>query len=145
MYGLDLSAHYHPHWLHNLHWEGNFSYIQFESPQDSAISLLPPTRLQNEIQYHWDFNGAIQKIELSISHAWMAAQTRVSFQETPSESYQLLHLNARCYIEKKGIWMLQTGLRNLTNSAYIDHLSRLKNIGMPGPGRHFYISLKYQV
>ena len=145
LYGLDVSAHYHPHWLHHLHWEASFSYIQFQSPQDSAISLLPPTRLQNELQYHWDFSGKIQKIEVSLSHQWMAAQTRVAFQETTSESYQLLHFNARFHLEKNGAWMIQTGVRNLTNSSYIDHLSRLKNIGMPGPGRHFYVSLKYQV
>ena len=145
LYGLDLSAHYHPHWLHNLHWEGNFSYIHFQSPQDSALSFLPPTRLQNELQYHWDIKRSIQKVELSVSHTWLAAQTRVAYQETPSESYHLLNLNARVYFEKEGAWILQTGLQNLTNSTYIDHLSRLKNIGMPGPGRHFYISLKYQV
>ncbi|MEN9994334.1 MAG: hypothetical protein RL762_991 [Bacteroidota bacterium] len=145
LYGLDLSAHYHPHWLHRLHWEGNFSYLNFQSPQDSAITLLPPTRLQNELQYHWDFSGKIQKIELSVSQIWIAAQTRVAFQESTSKSYQLLHLNARLHLQKNGNWMLQTGVRNLTNSTYIDHLSRLKNIGMPGPGRHFYVSLKYQV
>ncbi len=145
LYGVDLSAHYHPHWLHHLHWEASFSYIQFKSPQDSAISLLPPTRLQNELQYHWNFSGVVQKLEVSLSHQWMAAQTRVAFQETTSESYQLLHFNTRLYLEKNGAWVLQTGVRNLTNSTYIDHLSRLKNIGMPGPGRHFYISLKYQV
>jgi iron complex outermembrane receptor protein len=145
LYGLDLSAHYHPHWLHNLHWEGNFSYIQFVSAQDSAISLLPPTRLQNELQYHWDFKRHIKKLEVSLSHTWIAAQTRVAYQEASSESYQLFNANARLYIEKQGSWILQTGLRNLTNSAYIDHLSRLKNIGMPGPGRHVYVSLKYQV
>lgn len=145
LYGLDLSAHYHPHWLHNLHWEGGFSYIQFKSPQDSAISLLPPTRLQNELKYHWDFSGSLKKVELSLSHTWIAAQTRVAYQETTSESFQLIHLNARVYLEKNGSWVLQSGVRNLANSSYIDHLSRLKNIGMPGPGRHFYISLKYQV
>jgi iron complex outermembrane receptor protein len=145
LYGLDLSAHYHPHWLHNLHWEGNFSYIQFVSAQDSAISLLPPTRLQNELQYHWDFNRYIKKLELSLSHVWIAAQTRVAYQEATSESYQLFNVNARLYLEKQGSWILQTGVRNLTNSAYIDHLSRLKNIGMPGPGRHVYVSLKYQL
>jgi iron complex outermembrane receptor protein len=145
LYGLDLSAHYHPHWLHRLHWEGNFSYLNFQSPQDSAITLLPPTRLQNELQYHWDFSGKIQKIELSVSHIWIAAQTRVAFQESTSKSYQLLHLNARLHLQKNGNWQLQTGVRNLTNSMYIDHLSRLKNIGMPGPGRHFYVSLKYQI
>lgn len=145
LYGLDLSAHFHPHWLHNLHWEGNFSYVNFRSPSDSVISMLPPTRLQNELRYQWDLNKRFNRIELSISHVWIAAQTRVAYQETTSESYQLIHLNARIYLEKNGNWIFQTGVRNLTNSTYIDHLSRLKNIGMPGPGRHFYLSLKYQV
>ena len=145
LYGLDLSAHYHPHWLHDLHWEGNFSYVNLTSTQDSAVSLLPPTRLQNELKYQWTFNRPLKKVELSLSHQWIAAQNRVAYQETPSEAYQLLHVNMRVHYEKNGAWTLQTGVRNLTNSNYIDHLSRLKNIGMPGPGRHFYISLKYQV
>ena len=145
LYGLDLSAHYHPHWLHDLHWEGNFSYVNLTSTQDSAVSLLPPTRLQNELKYQWTFNRPLKKVELSFSHQWIAAQNRVAFQETPSEAYQLLHVNMRVHYEKYGTWTLQTGVRNLTNTNYIDHLSRLKNIGMPGPGRHFYISLKYQV
>ncbi len=144
LYGLDLSAHYHPHWLHNLHWDGNFSYIHFQSPQDSTISFLPPTRLQNELQYHWQFKRSIQKVELSCSHTWLFAQSRVAYQETPSESYYLLHLNARAYYEKKGTWILQAGVQNLTNNIFIDHLSRLKNIGMPGPGRHFYVNIKYR-
>jgi len=92
-----------------------------------------------------NFSGVVQKLEISLSHQWMAAQTRVAFQETTSESYQLLHFNTRFYLQKNGAWVLQTGVRNLTNSTYIDHLSRLKNIGMPGPGRHFYVSLRYQV
>ncbi len=145
LYGLDFSAHYHPHWMHNLHWEGNFSYVNYQSPQDSAISFLPPTRLQNELLYHWEFKGNIQKLELSCSHSWLLAQIRVAYQETPSDSYNLLHLNARVYMEQKGTWILQAGVQNLTNKTYIDHLSRLKNIGMPGPGRHFYLSLKYRV
>jgi len=145
LYGLDLSAHYHPHWLHHLHWEGSFSYVQFISEQDSSISLLPPTRIQNELKYDWIRKGALGKIEFSISHQWMAAQTRVAYQETSSPSYQLIHFNTRLHLEKNGAWILQTGIRNLTNSMYIDHLSRLKNIGMPGPGRHLYVSVKYQV
>jgi outer membrane receptor protein involved in Fe transport len=119
--------------------------VNLSSPQDSAVSLLPPTRLQNELRYQWDLNKKISRIELSINHVWIAAQTRVAYQETTSESYQLINLNARMYLEKNGNWTFQTGVRNLTNSTYIDHLSRLKNIGMPGPGRHFYLSLKYQV
>jgi iron complex outermembrane receptor protein len=145
LYGLDLSAHFHPHWLHNLHWEGNFSYVNFYSPTDSVISMLPPTRLQNDIQYHWELNGKINKIEVSLSHIWIAAQTRVAYQETSSLAYQLIHLNTRIHFEKYGNWIIQTGVRNLTNSNYIDHLSRLKNIGMPGPGRHVYVNIKYQI
>lgn len=145
LYGVDISGHFHPHWMHQLHWESSISYIHFTSPQDSAISLLPPMRLLNELQYHWGFSGKLEKIELSISHQWMASQTRVAYQETPSLAYHIIHINGRLYVAKNGSWVMQTGVRNLTNTTYVDHLSRLKNIGMPGPGRHFYVSLKYQV
>ena len=106
---------------------------------------MPPSRLQNELKYHWDISSKVEKLELSLSHLWMAAQNRVAFMETPSQDYQVLNLNARLYFEYKGNWILQTGVRNLTNANYIDHLSRLKNIGMPAPGRHFYLSIRYQV
>lgn len=140
--GVDISWHYHPHGLHALHWEGNLSLIQFTNATDSSISLLPPARLQNELRYDIKAKGLISHIELSLSHVLMAAQNQVAFQETTSSAYQLLHLNARMSLKQQK-WVLQTGIRNLTNTTYIDHLSRLKNISMPGPGRNFYLSIQY--
>jgi iron complex outermembrane receptor protein len=140
--GADISWHYHPHWLHALHWEGNFSALQFTSATDSSISLLPPARLQNELRYDLKSKGLISHVELSLSHVLMAAQNQVAFQEATSVSYQLLHFNARMSLKQQQ-WVLQTGIRNLTNTSYIDHLSRLKNIAMPGPGRNFYLSIQY--
>jgi serine/threonine-protein kinase len=41
--------------------------------------------------------------------------------------------------------LLCPGCKNLLNEQYIDHLSRLKNIEMPAPGRNVYVSLNYRI
>ena len=50
--------------------------------------------------------------------------------------------NIKVFSQKKE-FMVNIGVRNLLNTWYIDHLSRLKNIQMPFPGRNVYVSLKY--
>jgi outer membrane receptor protein involved in Fe transport len=37
------------------------------------------------------------------------------------------------------------GVKNILNERFIDHLSRLKNIAMPAPGRNFYLSVQFKM
>ena len=65
--------------------------------------------------------------------------------ETTSPSYQLIHVGANFKLDYKNPLFIKVGVRNLLNENYIDHLSRLKNIGLEAPGRNIYISLKMNI
>jgi iron complex outermembrane receptor protein len=75
----------------------------------------------------------------------MDAQRKVAFMETPSESYNVLDVAMAFELTGKQRWEFRLGVKNLLNEQYIDHLSRLKNIGMPAPGRNAYVSIHFKL
>ena len=76
-----------------------------------------------------------------VQHQYVLSQNRVESGETPSSDYQLMNVAANF---KFGSLMgISAGVRNVFNEEYIDHLSRLKNIGMYHPGRNFFVQLAF--
>lgn len=144
-YGTDLGVHYHPHFAHRLHVESSLSLIYAQSATDSSVSLLPQPRIQNTVKYSFDFGKKFVLKDLTIQYAWLGKQNQVAFNESPSDSYHLLHAALSFDIRLKSIFSCSIGCKNMLNTKYIDHLSRLKNIQMPNPGRNFYISLSYKL
>ncbi len=142
-YGSDIGIHYHPHFAHNLHFESTFSWVQTQTATDSSISLIPPARFTNSIRYDFNIGKKLQFKDVMVQHTFMTAQNKVAFNETRSPSYQLLDASLRFIWNIKTPLHLQIGCKNILNSSYIDHLSRLKNIEMPSPGRNFYLSLNF--
>lgn len=144
-YGSDIGIHYHPHFAHNLHFESTFSWVQTQTATDSSISLIPPARFTNSIRYDFNIGKKLQFKDVMVQHTFMTAQNKVAFNETRSPSYQLVDASLRFIWNIKTPLHLQLGCKNILNSNYIDHLSRLKNIEMPSPGRNFYLSLNFFV
>ena len=144
-YGNDVGLHYHPHFAHDLHLETTWSYIQANSPSDSSVSMLPPQRIQTSLRYTFDGDAAIRLKEINVMHTFMGAQRTVANLETPSAAYQVVDVAFGFSLGRKALWDLRVGCKNLLNEQYIDHLSRLKNIEMPAPGRNVYVSLNYRI
>lgn len=144
-FGNDVGLHYHPHFAHNLHLETTWSYIHAESPADSSVSLLPPQRFQTTLRYTFDGGSRIRLKEINLMHTYMGEQRNVANLETPSMAYQVFDLALAFAFGRKSGWDLRVGCRNLLDERYIDHLSRLKNIEMPAPGRNIYISFTYRL
>jgi iron complex outermembrane receptor protein len=80
-----------------------------------------------------------------MQYTYMNAQNRIAFNETASPAYQLLDASMQFTWNGKTPFEVQVGCRNIFNSTYIDHLSRLKNISMPSPGRTIYLSLNFNI
>ena len=59
------------------------------------------------------------------------------------KAYHVLDVALAVAFGNKDCFVMRTGVRNLLNTTYIDHLSRLKNIQMPFPGRNIFVSLTY--
>ena len=75
----------------------------------------------------------------------MFAQDRVNTLETSSEAYQLVNAALTMHLASKTPLDMKLGVRNLLNEEYIDHLSRIKNIGMASPGLNAFIEIKINI
>jgi iron complex outermembrane receptor protein len=105
--------------------------------------MIPPGRLLMSLRYELNFGKKLQVKDVLLQYTFMNAQNRIAYNETASQAYQLLDASMQLKWNGKAPFELQVGCRNIFNSSYIDHLSRLKNISMPSPGRTIYISLNF--
>ena len=144
-YGFDAGFHFHPHFLHELHLEMTGSFIDTYTLQDSSIAFIPQPRVQTQLKYELNIGLKWKIKEIVVQHVWMGDQSRISFYETPSKRFNVLDIGINFSIGQKENIEWSVGCKNLFNETYIDHLSRLKNIQMPGPGRNIYLNLKYNL
>jgi iron complex outermembrane receptor protein len=82
---------------------------------------------------------------LSVQHQYSFEQNQVASNETTSPSYQVFNIGLQGKLEAKTPLEIKVGVKNVLNTRYIDHLSRLKNIDLPFPGRNYYVSIVYQL
>ncbi len=143
--GGDVSFHYHPHFAHNLHLEHNTSFIQAERADGSPLPLIPQTRLNTLLRYQFDSEKKVSVEYIALQHFYFFDQNRVSTYEITSDGYHLLNLGMSLDIQSKFPIKVQAGIKNLLNTNFINHLSRLKPYEIPSPGRNFYISLKFNL
>ncbi|MFM7769634.1 MAG: TonB-dependent receptor, partial [Bacteroidota bacterium] len=141
--GIDISLHHHPHFAHGLHTETNFSFIQPIGNFETA--LIPQPRLTEIMQYEFASNKKLFLKSISLEATWCGSQYQVASFETPTSSYYTIDASVELIYSKKQNLSCSFGVRNITNQSYIDHLSRLKNIGIPMPGRSFLVSLKFEL
>jgi iron complex outermembrane receptor protein len=82
--------------------------------------------------------------DVVIQYQYFFKQQRVAIFETPTSAFQLLNCALNFRVLGAHQWKFQFGVKNILNVQYIDHLSRLKNIQMPQPGRNIYFKINYQ-
>jgi iron complex outermembrane receptor protein len=141
--GVDLSYHVHPHFAHGLHWEVSLSYLHVSALGDSSVSMIPQPRMQNVLRYEFDLKNFIRLKEVNVQSTVMGPQNNVAYLETSSKCYHVLDFSMVFAFGKTDQFTVKGGCRNVLNATYIDHLSRLKNIQMPFPGRNFFFGVGY--
>lgn len=139
--GSDLGVHWHPHFAHILHLESTFSYLNLFAKTSDAYSLIPQPRWTNTIIARFEMKSKFKLDNAVINYTYFLPQHKVSNFESTSVDYGVLDLGLQASLSGKFPFQLQVGVKNLTNTRYIDHLSRLKNIGIANPARSFYVKL----
>mgnify|MGYP000554296893 CR=1 FL=1 len=143
LYGTEINLHYHPHFLHNLHLETNLSYLFAENQNKKNIANIPQPKINSTITYNFHSKSKLLPKLIAIQHTYFGAQNRVVENEISSVDYQLLDIGINWKIDVKQIkGSFKLGTKNIFNKKYINHLSELKILGIPNPGRNFYITLK---
>ncbi|MEP2274754.1 MAG: TonB-dependent receptor [Reichenbachiella sp.] len=144
LYGGEVSLHYHPHQIHWLHIESSFSSVTAEDKYGDPLPLIPANRFSSKVKAEFNNEGWVEFKNIFIEHVYKMDQDRVGLDETPSDSYGLLHagINVETPFQKGGlVW--QIGVNNILDNEYIDHLSRLKSDGIFNPGRNFSFSIRW--
>lgn len=142
LYGADIGFHYHPHFAHRFHIESSFSTVFAEDEQGPPLSLIPQTRINSSLRYEFKSKKKVNLENISLQHIYFLKQERVAVYEAASPAYQLFNIGANIKFNFKSPLYLKAGVKNIFNETYIDHLSRLKNIGLVSPGINYYVSLK---
>lgn len=141
-YGTEFYLHYHPHFAHRLHLEQGISMVEGRQENNKVLPLIPQTNFNTSLKY--EFEKGISKLQIETITAQRThylAQTNVANFESASDSYSVYNIDFK--LNYKDSTPVSLGVNNIFNTSYINHLSNLKNLGLTGPGRNFYISINY--
>lgn len=145
LYGVDVSVHYHPHFAHNLHLESGYSIIYGESFDATPLYLMPQPRLRSKAKFN---NSMKKKFGISgamMQHQYFFAQDRIGLFETTSKAYHLIDAAISVDWKLNSPIYFTIGVRNALGATYVNHLSRLKQLGLTEPGRSIYVTVKFQI
>ena len=146
--GVEINLHYHPHQLHNLHFEQSYSFLQTINKDDQyGLALVPANSIKTNILFDFNEYERLVKYKLdyfSLFHIYKFSQEDFAEYEELTKSYNLINLQLGLKFNDK--LLCSIGLNNLFNKQYSPHTSRIRSVagGVPNPGRSFNINLKYE-
>ena len=133
--GFEAGVDFHP--IHSLHFQNTFSFVdaqQLHADADAKyLPMTPAPRWTSELKYELSHHGhkTLNNAYVALGLECNLAQDhyyKVDDTETRTPSYTLLSLSAGTdlNIHKKKVAELYVTADNLLNTAYQNHLSRLK-------------------
>ncbi len=143
LYGGESGFHFHPHNIHWLHLESNLSTVFAKDKYGNSLPLIPQAKLNSTISAEFSHNGNMYLKNIFIKHIYKFKQSRTGLFETATNDYNLVNigLNLELLIDNNPI-EFTTGINNLLNIKYIDHLSRFKTLEIPNQGINYYMGIK---
>lgn len=140
--GGEFAVDFHP--LHPLHIKSTFECV-YNLNTDTRLPLpfTPPPAIFSEINYELDLErGILRDIQMGVNLRNTFAQSRTDRNETPTAGYHLIgaRIGGKIHVGRFSAQLSLSG-QNLTNRAYINHLSRYKLLNLPEQGRNFTINL----
>ncbi len=146
LYGGELGFHYHPHKIHWLHLESNLSTVLAEDQNGNPLPLIPQTKLNSTISTEISGKRKVQLKKVFLQNVFKFQQNRTGLFETTTNSYNLINIGLNLEIKTKNNPIeITTGIKNLFNTKYIDHLSRFKKLGIQNQGINYYIGIKVKL
>ena len=154
MSGIEMNVHYHPHQLHNLHFEQSYSFLKTENnDSDFGLALTPANCIKTKLlldlnsltSYNNFFSPVLKTFNyISLNHTYKFKQESFAEYEELTEDYNIINLQLSL---KFGNCLRSTiSVNNLLNEEYSPHISRIRGVagGIPNPGRFLNINLKYE-
>ena len=143
--GGEIGIDVHP--VHQLHLSSAFSCVYAMEKGGDCLPMIPAPRLFSEIKWEITHDGRLfNNSFISMNLDWNMAQNRfyaAGGTETATPSYLLLGASAGTDVVIRGKTRFSLYLigSNLTDKAYMPHLSRLKYMGIANMGRNVTLKL----
>ncbi len=146
LYGGEFGFHLHPHPLDWLHFESSFETVTGKLNTDNYLPLIPANSLRNTFSVEFR-NGKTRKsssVFATLENTF--DQKNASEFETRTGGYSLLSAGIESSFQLQKI-LLKLGINgtNLTDKAYVSHLSRFKPDGIFNIGRSINVNLKVEI
>jgi iron complex outermembrane receptor protein len=133
--GFEAGVDFHP--IHSIHFQNTFSFVdaqQLHADDDAKyLPMTPAPRWNSELKYEFTHHGhkALNNAYMALGLECNLAQNhyyKVDDTETRTPGYTLLSLSAGTdlNIHKRKVAEVSITVENLLNTAYQNHLSRLK-------------------
>ena len=133
--GFEAGVDFHP--IHSIHFQNTFSFVdaqQLHADDDAKyLPMTPAPRWNSELKYEFTHHGhkALNNAYMALGLECNLAQNhyyKVDDTETRTPGYTLLSLSAGTdlNIHKRKVAEVSMTAENLLNTAYQNHLSRLK-------------------
>ena len=144
--GVEMNLHYHPHQLHNLHFEQSYSFLQARNKNSKyGLALVPANSVKTKILFKFnDYDRLLKLYDISIYHIYKFKQDSYAEYEELTDSYNVINLQLGIKLNSQ--FHCSLGVNNILNETYSPHISRVRGIagGVPNPGKSFNINLKYE-
>ena len=146
LHGGEIGFDVHP--VHSLHLSSAFSCVFAREAGGDNLPLIPAPRLFSEIKWEISHDGKLfNNAFVALNLDWNLRQDRFygkDATETATPGYTLLGASAGTDVVIRGkkrmsLYLIGT---NLTDTVYVPHLSRLKDIGIYNMGSNIVLKLE---
>jgi iron complex outermembrane recepter protein len=143
IYGGEFYFAYSPASIQWLQWKEGFTATRGVLDQGGNLPFIPAYKLNSAIRFEKIFNGKVSRLFIEPEFVYTFSQDNPSMDETTTGDYGLLNLSAVVTVRSaNGDWNFGLTGTNLTNTAYADHLSRLKYYRILNQGLNFVFSVR---
>lgn len=133
-------------WALNKNWsiQSVFEYVNgLNSYTQIPLPFIPPGNATLELQWDKNFDRkTLRRLFVNFTFHAFADQMQTDRNERPTPGYSLYHLSGGLHFSvgnQEFRFLIQ--IQNLTNRAYLNHLSRYRQLEIPEPGRNMIFTL----
>lgn len=143
LYGAEAGVHWHPHPVDWLHLESTFESVVAQAGDGDPLPLIPAHKVVSTVKAEVQSPRRLRLRIVAIEHVYRFKQDRVAAFEQPTPGYHLINVRAEAELKsKRSRLSFGIGVKNLLNAEYFEHLSRLRSLGLPQPGRSVFATVR---
>ena len=143
LYGGELFMSVMPAALKYLELKESLTLTQGILDKGGYLPFIPAYKSATALRFENKLAGKIISLFAEPEFVYVFKQDMPAQFETATGSYYLFNITSGITIRgAKGNWNIGLTSTNLTNQAYVDHLSRLKYYGINNQGRNIIVSVR---